>query len=134
MAEKRIVYKIQDLGGIGEVHITEEVVTKIAALAATEVDGVRSMTGGITHESVEKLGIKNLAKAVRIEFDDDAVTVDLNLNMEYDKNILETSKAVQDKVKSSIENMTGLTVTEVNIHIAGVDMENTEKGENIHVN
>ncbi len=129
MAEKRIVYKIQDLGGIGEVHITEEVVTKIAALAATEVDGVRSMTGGITHESVEKLGIKNLAKAVRIEFDDDAVTVDLNLNMEYDKNILETSKAVQDKVKSSIENMTGLTVTEVNIHIAGVDMENTEKGK-----
>jgi len=129
MAEKRIVYKIQDLGGIGEVHITEEVVTKIAALAATEVDGVRSMTGGITHESVEKLGIKNLAKAVKIEFDDDAVTVDLNLNMEYDKNILETSKVVQDKVKSSIENMTGLTVTEVNIHIAGVDMENTEKGK-----
>lgn len=129
MAEKRIIYKIQDLGGIGEVHITEEVVAKIAALAATEVDGVRSLAGGILHESVEKLGMKNLAKAVRIDITDEAVTVDLNLNMEYDKNILETSKEVQDKVKSSIENMTGLTVTEVNIHIAGVDMENTEKGK-----
>ena len=96
MAEKRITYKIQDLGGIGEVQIADEVVAIIAGLAATEVKGV--------------------------------VTVDLNLNIEYGKNILETSKKVQEKVKSSIENMTGLEVADVNIHIASVDMEN-EKGK-----
>ena len=56
------------------------------------------------------------------------VTVDLNLNIEYGRNILETSKKVQEKVKSSIENMTGLEVADVNIHIASVDMEN-EKGK-----
>ena len=102
MAEKRITYKIQDLGGIGEVQIADEVVAIIAGLAATEVNGVASMAG--------------------------VVTVDLNLNIEYGKNILETSKKVQEKVKSSIENMTGLEVADVNIHIASVDMEN-EKGK-----
>ena len=48
----------------------------------------------------------------------------VTLNIEFGKNILEVSKKVQDKVKSSIENMTGLEVADVNIRIAGVDMEN----------
>ena len=54
MAEKRTTYKIQDLEGIGEVQIADEVVTIIAGLAATEVDGVASMAGNITNELVSK--------------------------------------------------------------------------------
>ncbi len=64
MAEKRTTYKIQDLGGIGEVQIADEVVAIIAGLAATEVDGVASMAGNITNELVSKLGMKNLSKGV----------------------------------------------------------------------
>ena len=124
MAEKRTTYKIQDLEGIGEVQIADEVVTIIAGLAATEVDGVASMAGNITNELVSKLGMKNLSKEVL----DGVVTVDLTLNIEYGMNILETSKKVQEKVKAAIENMTGLEVADVNIHIASVDMEN-EKGK-----
>ena len=126
MAEKRITYKIQDLGGIGEVQIADEVVAIIAGLAATEVNGVASMAGNI--ELVSKLGMKNLSRGVKVTVLEGVVTVDLNLNIEYGKNILETSKKVQEKVKSSIENMTGLEVADVNIHIASVDMEN-EKGK-----
>ena len=125
MAEKRTTYKIQDLGGIGEVQIADEVVAIIAGLAATEVDGVASMAGNITNELVSKLGMKNLSKGVKVTVLEGVV---LNLNIEYGKNILETSKKVQEKVKSSIENMTGLEVADVNIHIASVDMEN-EKGK-----
>ena len=145
MAEKRTTYKIQDLGGIGEVHIADEVVAKldknplfvriadevvaiIAGLAATDVDGVASMAGNITNELVSKLGKKNLSKGVRVTILEGVVTVDLSLNIEYGRNILETSKKVQEKVKSAIENMTGLEVADVNIHIASVDMEN-EKGK-----
>ena len=62
MAEKRTTYKIQDLGGIGEVHIADEVVAIVAGLAATDVDGVASMAGNITNELVSKLGKKNLSK------------------------------------------------------------------------
>ena len=128
MAEKRTTYKIQDLGGIGEVHIADEVVAIVAGLAATDVDGVASMAGNITNELVSKLGKKNLSKGVRVTILEGVVTVDLSLNIEYGRNILETSKKVQEKVKSALENMTGLEVADVNIHIASVDMEN-EKGK-----
>ena len=113
MAEKRTTYKIQDIEGIGEVQIADEVVTIIAGLAATEVDGVASMAGNITNELVSKLGMKNLSKGVKVEIVDSVVSVDLTLNIEYGMN-----------VKAAIENMTGLEVADVNIHIASVDMEN----------
>ena len=128
MAEKRTTYKIQDGGGIGEVKIADEVVTIIAGLAATEVEGVASMGGNITNELVGKLGMKNLSKGVKVTILEGVVTVDLTLNIDFGKNILDVSRMVQDKVKTSIENMTGLEVADVNIRIAGVDMEN-EKGK-----
>ena len=128
MAEKRTTYKIQDVGGIGEVKIADEVVTIIAGLAATEVEGVASMGGNITNELVGKLGMKNLSKGVKVTVLEGVVTVDLTLNIDFGKNILDISRKVQDKVKTSIENMTGLEVADVNIHIASVDMEN-EKGK-----
>ena len=128
MAEKRTTYKIQDMDGVGEVQIADEVVTIIAGLAATEVDGVASMAGNITNELVAKLGVKNLSKGVKVTVLEGVVSVDLSLNIQCGKNILETSKKVQERVKSSIENMTGLEVADVNIHIASVDMEE-EKGK-----
>ena len=62
MAEKRTTYKLQDVGGIGEVKIADEVVTVIAGLAATAVDGVVSMEGNITNERVSRLGVKHISK------------------------------------------------------------------------
>ena len=115
------VYNIED---VGQVQIADEVVAIIAGLAATEVEGVASMAGNITNELVSKLGMKNLSKGVKVEIVDSVVSVDLTLNIEYGMNILETSKKVQEKVKAAIENMTGLEVADVNIHIASVDMEN----------
>ena len=129
MAEdNRSIHKLYEKDKIGEVQIADEVVAIIAGLAATEVEGVDSMAGNITNELVSKLGMKNLSRGVKVTVLEGVVTVDLNLNIEYGKNILETSKKVQEKVKSSIENMTGLEVADVNIHIASVDMEN-EKGK-----
>lgn len=128
MAEKRNIYKIHENGSMGEVQIADSVVAIIAGLAATEVEGVSSMAGNITNELVAKLGMKNLSKGVRIDVLEGVVTVDLNLNIQYGYNIYETSQTVQEKVKGAIENMTGLTVSDVNIRIAGVDMEN-EKGK-----
>ena len=128
MAEKRNIYKIHENGSMGDVRVADSVVAIIAGLAATEVDGVASMAGNITNELVAKLGMKNLSKGVRIDVLEDVVTVDLNLNIEYGYNILETSKTVQEKVKAAIENMTGFTVADVNVRIAGVNMDN-EKGK-----
>ena len=127
MAEKRTTYKIQDIEGIGEVQIADEVVTIIAGLAATEVDGVASMAGNITNELVSKLGMKNLSKGVKVDVTEEHVSVDLSLNMKYGYNIPDVSEKVQDRVKTAIENMTGLHVLDVNIKIASVNMEAEEQ-------
>ena len=108
---------------MGEVRIADEVVAIIAGLAATEVDGVDSMAGNITNELVGKLGMKNLSKGVKVDVTEEHVSVDLSLNIKYGYNIPDVSERVQDRVKSAIENMTGLTVLDVNIRIAGVNIK-----------
>ena len=124
MAEKRTTYKIQDIGGVGEVQIADEVVAIIAGLAATDVEGVASMGGNITNELVSKLGIKNLSKGVKIAIENDTVNVDLALNLDYGFSIPKTCGQVQEKVKTAIESMTGMKVENENIKIANVTMEN----------
>lgn len=122
MAEKRITYKIQDLGGIGEVQIADEVVAIIAGLAATEVNGVASMAGNITNELVSKLGKKSLSKGIRVKVEDGIVNVNVALNIAYGYSVPKTCKKVQEKVKAAIENMTGLEVEKVDIQIANVSI------------
>ena len=120
--EDRNTHKLYEKDKVGEVQIADEVVAIIAGLAATEVEGVDSMAGNITNELVGKLGMKNLSKGVKISMTEDHVSVDLSLNMKYGYSIPAVSEKVQDRVKSAIENMTGLMVLEVNIKIAGVAM------------
>ena len=81
------------------------------------------MAGNITNELVGKLGMKNLSQGVKVTVTEEHVSVDLSLNMKYGYSIPAVSEKVQDKVKTAIENMTGLTVLEVNIKIAGVNMD-----------
>lgn len=125
MAEDRKSFKIKD-GHLGEVKIADEVIAIIAGLAATEVEGVGSMAGNITNELVSRLGMKNLSKGVRVEVSAGVVSVDLALNISYGYSIPEVSGKVQDKVKTAIENMTGLEVSIVNVRIAAVDMGNNK--------
>ena len=123
MSEEKNSYSIHEELNMGEVQIADEVVAIIAGLAATEVEGVASMAGNITNELVGKLGMKNLSRGVKVAVSENEVTVELSLNMAYGYSIPKTSAKLQDRVKSAIENMTGLSVSEVNIHIAGVDMK-----------
>ena len=120
--EGRNTHKVYEKDKIGEVRIADEVVAIIAGLAATEVEGVDSMAGNITNELVGKLGMKNLSKGVKVDVTEEHVSVDLSLNLQYGYNIPDVSERVQDRVKSAIENMTGLTVLDVNIRIAGVNL------------
>ena len=124
--EARDAYTIYDDQTIGKVQIADEVVAIIAGLAATEVQGVASMAGNITNDLVGKLGMKNLSRGVKVDVLDNVVCVDLKLNLAYGYSIPETSRKVQEKVKASIENMTGLQVSDVNISISSVELEETK--------
>ena len=121
--ENRSTHKLYEKEKIGEVQIADEVVAIIAGLAATEVEGVDSMAGNITNELVGKLGMKNLSKGVKVDVTEEHVSVDLSLNIRYGYNIPSVSEQVQEKVRTAIENMTGLTVLDVNVKIAGVNMD-----------
>lgn len=121
--EKNRMQEKPEVEKVGEVKIADDVVATIAGLAATEIEGVASMQGNLTNELVGKLGMKNLSKGVRIEVVSGSVHVELSVVMKYGYSIPKTSQAVQERVKSAIENMTGLYVQEVNIKIVGVEAE-----------
>ena len=116
--EKNI--QIEGNKSLGDVVIANEVLAIIAGIAATEVEGVHSMDGGWSGQFISKLGIKDLARGVKVQVKEGEVKVDLSLNMEYGYAIPKVSNLVQDKVSASINNMTGLNVSEVNIRISGV--------------
>lgn len=108
----------------GEVRISDEVIAVIAGLAASEVEGVASMAGNVTRDLIEKLGVKSLSRGVRVQVNEDSVKAALNVNLKYGYNVPDTCAQIQDKVKTAIETMTGLHVTEVNIKIVNVVMDN----------
>ena len=110
--ENNTNYTIYENGPLGEVQI------------ATEVDGVAAMAGDVQKELVSKLGMKVLSKGVRIAFEDSGIRVDLSIILEYGCSIPEVTAAVQERVKSSIETMTGLKVVDVNIRVADVKIDN----------
>lgn len=118
----RTTYVLQEDKNVGTVKIADDVVAMIAGIAATEVEGVSAMAGNISNELMSKVGVRKLTKGVKVDVLENNVTVDLAVTMEYGYNIPATCQVVQNKVKTAIENMTGLTVTDVNIRIAGVNM------------
>jgi len=114
---------------LGAIKITDEVVAIIAGIAATEVAGVTGMSGGIAGGIAEALGRKNLAKGVKVEVGEKEAAIDLFIIVDYGFRIPEVAWTIQEKVKNAVEEMTGLNVVEVNIHIQGVNIEREHKKE-----
>lgn len=120
-------YNVKEAGVLGDIQIADEVIAIIAGLAATEVDGVAKMYGNIPNELVSRLGMKNLSKGVKVFVTPENVKVDLSLELKYGYSVMDVSKTVQEKVKQAIETMTGLTVSEIRVRIAGVAIDKEEK-------
>ena len=134
---------VMEKQGSGEVKIAADVVAVIAALAATEVEGVSSMAGNITNELISKFGMKNtsrgvkvtltnelagmlgkkkLTKGVKVQMELGVVHVDMMISVRYGYSIPKMAEQVQAKVVQQIETMTGLSVSGVNVRIAGVNL------------
>jgi len=105
----------------GSIKIADEVVGIIAGLAATEIEGVAGMSGGIAGGIAEVLGIKNFSKGVKVDVGEKDARVDLFLIVNYGVRIPEVAWNVQENVKKAIENMTGLKVEDINIHVQGIN-------------
>lgn len=112
--DKAVVLK--NNADVGQIQIADDVVAMIASLAATEVEGVSGMAVNI----MSKVGMKKLTKGVKVDMTNNNVKVMLSVTMQYGFNIPSVCAKVQDKVKTAIENMTGLNCTDVSIRIVGV--------------
>lgn len=113
---------LQEDEQLGTVKIADDVVAMIASLAAIEVEGVADMSGNVTKDLLSRVGMRGMPKGAKVEVFQKKVKVDLAIMMEYGFNIPATCQRVQAKVKSAVENMTGLEVTDVNIRIAGISV------------
>lgn len=119
--------------GENNIEISNDVVAVIAGMAASEVSGVSEMAGGFAGGISEVLsGKKNLAKGIKVEIlDNKEVRIDVNIIVEYGARIPDVAFEIQKRVKKSVENMTGLNVLEVNVHVQGVStVHDEEKVEN----
>lgn len=110
----------------GTVKIANEVVSIISGLAATEVEGVTGMSGGITGDITEMLGMKSLSKGVKVEVGEKETAIDIFIIVDYGTKISEVATNVQDNVKSKVETMTGLNVVEINVNVQGVNIPKEE--------
>ncbi|MBQ7175247.1 MAG: Asp23/Gls24 family envelope stress response protein [Lachnospiraceae bacterium] len=126
MADNSLKNVNQPDGLRGSVKIADDVILCIAALAATDVEGVASMAGNITNDLVSMFGVKNLRRGVKINMEEEEVQIDLSIIVEYGYSIPAVSARVQEKVRNTIENMTGFNVSEVNVSIAGIDTRTVE--------
>lgn len=112
----------------GSIRIADEVVSIIAGLAAVEVEGVADMMGGFGGGLVEMVGKRNLSKGVKSNVGDKKTEVDLCIVLDYGVKIHDVAAKVQKNVKEALENMTGLDVAQVNIHVQGIKLPETGEG------
>ena len=113
-------YTIFDDQTVGTVQITDDVIATIAAIAATDVDGVAAVGTSITREKAARIGARAIAKAVQVSIENDRINARMIITVTYGSSIPETTRKVQKKVKSTLETMTGLTVDEVQVSVADV--------------
>ena len=115
------------------IEISNDVIAVIAGVAVSEVQGVASMSGGFAGGITEVLkGKKNLAKGIKVDATENKAKIDVNIIVEYGARIPDVAFEIQNRVKTAVENMTGLKVEEVNVHVQGVNTESLteEKEEN----
>lgn len=109
-----------DLRG-GSLQISTEVIGKIARCAALEVDGVAEVSCGKQSKKVrELLESVSIQAPVKVEMREGTAEITLNLIVRFGARIPDVAEKVQDDVKSAVQNMTNVTVSRVDLVIAGL--------------
>lgn len=105
-----------------KVKISEEVIATIAGIAASGVEDIASLNGGLVDGIAGMLGRKNLGRGIKVEMKENGVSIEISVTMQYGCKIHEVSKEIQVRVREAVENMTGMDVSGVNINVLGVSV------------
>ncbi len=120
------VQKPELINEMGTIRIADEVVSTVAGLAAADVDGIASLSGGWGTDLVEKLGKKSLGKGIKVEVVDGSTSIEISVVVKFGYPIPNVAETVQQEVKQSVENMTGLKVSAVNVNVVAVEIKKEE--------
>ena len=104
----------------GGLVISEDVIAKIASTAALETEGVAALVS-VNIQNLFHVR-KGTAKAVSVSLRDAEAMIDIFLSLKMGFRIAETCEAVQQCVKTEVQNMTGLIVTKVNVHVENIEI------------
>lgn len=106
------------------IKISEDVVSVIAGVAVSEVDGVHGMAKGFAGGITEVFsGKKNPSKGIRVEVVDKEAKIDVSIIVDYGVRIPDVAFEIQNRVKKAVETMTGLKVAEVNVNVQGINTQ-----------
>ena len=105
------------------VRVSPDVISVVAAMAASEVEGVSAMTGGIVGGIAEKIGRKDLTKGFKVQLlEEDKVKIDLSVTVDVGVKIVEVTTKLREKIRSSVESITGIKVTSINVHVLAINI------------
>ena len=121
MSEQELIVDNNN-GDSDTIRISTEVIGILAGLAAAGIPGIAGMSGGIVDGIAERLGRRDLAKGIKVHMEEDRITLDLNVIVEYGVPITEAAKKLKQAVRAEVEKTTGLTVAAVNIHVLGIHL------------
>lgn len=107
---------------LGTVEIVPEVISVIASIAVSEVEGVQGVFTDMRNQTLERLGVKNLSKGVKVEIIDNEIYLNVYCALKYGSKISATALRIQEAIHSAIKNMTALTPKQINVHITHLEM------------
>ena len=108
----------------GAIHISQDVIATIAAVAATEVEGVYALAGNQSGEFSDRFSKKSIAKGIRLSLDEnDGICIECSVIAQYGHSVFELAKNVQNSVFSAVESVTGLKVGSVEVNVCGINLK-----------
>jgi uncharacterized alkaline shock family protein YloU len=120
---------VEQKSDAGNIKISDDAIAAIACIAAKDVDGVVDLDGGTTAALAEALGVKDSIKGVKVEMANDTVSLNIDLIVSFGREVSDVASEVQDKVRESIETMTGLSVDKIHVNVNSVRKKTDLRGD-----
>lgn len=111
------------------IRISSEVIAVIAGIVSSDIPGIAGMGGGLVGGIAEKLGRRDLTKGVKVQVEEDTVTIDLNIIVEYGTSIVDSTDKLKKEIRENVEKTTGLKVKAININVIGINVPEEEEEE-----
>lgn len=119
MAENK-QYIVQNLEN-GSVMISEDVIASIVSNAVSEVEGVAGLSVKPGADIVDMIGKKGWGKGLKITIDEnEALSIDCNINVNYGQSVVTVAKAVQDAIVSALDSVAGIKAAAINVNVCGI--------------